>query len=342
MAIPELASAAAVQPPKDSFLGSEGGLLGSDVSLSFVQTSSPDRQEGLAMLSYARKGVVTAHCFEYDRKGKNIWIKEKMKLFFEVLLLLKNPGSFIPSLGIKSHFDRMYRLRNEWEALQDCLAKEARVKEMKDSSKSCPVCGKTFRWATLNEQNLFRKHRENHVFLDFKCDCEVTWNSDNGKKNHVMLVHMNENNTYSKCGQCSFVGKHRSVETHVRLVHERNTCEFCGAAASGQEHLRQHIVSKHPEKLTGKMKRRKGESGTCKECGKFFYELKSHVQLKHRRKESCTCHICGREFTLQGSFRLHMLNAHTPREELKFGCDTCGKRLAKPERVFTCGEAVRS
>ncbi len=339
---PDLVAAAATTDKCKKDFGSEDDSHFSegDVSLLFDGTAEAGSCQDLVLITYTCKGALTAQRWQFDpqKNHKLTWIRYHLALFFDVAVFWKGASLNPPKHGIKKLFERVYQLRLEHRALQDCLANPGleQKEEGKDvPTEQCPVCGEVFSLGTSNNRARFARHKEDHEIADFKCDCEFTWRSLREKKFHVLLVHRNEDNMYSKCDLCHFVGTRNQIEGHVLHDHEPTTCEHCGETRNGTEKLKQHVMRRHPEHMTERMKRRKNNSGgVCSLCGVFYTELSRHIKIKHHKSQECTCEICGMKFTVKTSYNRHMLNMHAPKEDLKHGCDKCQKRFGKSVNCF--------
>ncbi len=63
----------------------------------------------------------------------------------------------------------------------------------------------------------------------------------------------------------------------------------------------------------------------------FQQHMLEHGEKKH------ICHHCGGAYALADTLRIHILNMHTPKEELEFGCSHCDKRYVSCRLLLARG-----
>lgn len=175
----EMTEAAKSSTPKPAFLqGCE-----EEVVLHLSDHVKPENMEGLLLLEYDLKDNLFCHCLQTSYgKSKEVVCAEFIKLFFKVLLLQtanKFPEQDEELIRLSHEYSKM---RVRYELASELLKDPSKHQKMK-SGEQCQECGK------MVTKRQASRHKMDHFYSNFACDCPVTWKSLAQKKHHVLLVH---------------------------------------------------------------------------------------------------------------------------------------------------------
>ncbi len=282
--------------------------------------------EGIMFVWHDRnklQGHFLQHC---PRKTRTALVTGYVTVFFDILLLGSGKLHLDKCQKILDLFDKHQRLKAQYVVAKEFLEDDADGSKRRrlTADEQCPECGKVFEIKSQADKQKLLLHKKGHFYEDYKCDCEVTWTSFTGKKYHVQLQHMEG---YEKCEHCSYVSSSNMLPRHFEMYHSEVTCEHCGRQIAGTEKLLAHVIRVHPEHRTEKMKGRKGpetEGGICDVCGMYFKLLEKHK--KRHSQKPVPCPYCGKILTGQRTLHAHILNTHTPKEDLPYACEKCDRR----------------
>ncbi len=257
---------------------------------------------------------------ERDSVGKDLF-----QLFFKIVLLRSGEKQCNNCPELVNLYHKHAVLKRRHDMARDYLKDES-LKGKVDLALSevCQECGQVFDLTTQEGRSQSTRHKREHSYANFKCDCPVSFNNITEKKRHIFLVHRKG---YVKCDLCPYVGTPRSLPKHNEFSHTRFTCEHCGISLSNKYNLAEHTALLHPEKATAESLK-KVESGVCKHCGLYFKRIAKHIRDKHevggRDTKVATCSECGKTFPKR-SIRRHQLS-HLSYEQLPFHCSECPRR----------------
>ena len=204
------------------------------------------------MISLGADGRLLGSCVELEEEKKEQSAHECMDVLFQVWQL--RTGKTLQGAGAPKALQEMYKsfqqLRSRYEVTREILnSDESRLTEL-TADKQCAECGQLFPNRSETDAARFNRHRKEHFYSSFECGCEVTWDSETGKKRHILLRHEGK----VECGLCSYIGGKAGLEVvyekrrvslhlfviigsffplylhskgHMENVHREMTCEFC-------------------------------------------------------------------------------------------------------------------
>ncbi|XP_073812583.1 uncharacterized protein isoform X26 [Musca autumnalis] len=131
-----------------------------------------------------------------------------------------------------------------------------------------------------------------------------------------------------RCPKCELmVHTFSDMRAHFRLDHndDHGFVECCGRRFATRKFLAEHImVHYNPEHFKCK---------TCNKICRDSTQLEAHEQThlpnppEAKYKKTFQCEKCSKTFSSKASFEHHMVAKHVPREEFKFECPECKKKL---------------
>ncbi len=323
----EVQAAAQQGSPKDTLKMYFDGMS-DEVALNIVDEISSDEIDGIMLVLVHSNEVATAKILnpclgsDWPQFERDDACKELFKLFFKIFLFRTKENCYEGCKQLMDLHLHYLRLKKRHEMAMEILNGKD-VSYMEPTTEMCEDCGKTFEIRNQTSKGYFVKHKRDHYFENYKCDCEVTWTCLKTKRRHVKLVHMEG---YVKCEYCNYVASEITMDWHVNTLHTKMTCEYCGAVLSNKRILEEHIVRLHPEKASKKALNRKTYDGTCHQCGMHYKDLRKHMQMQHQGgNSSVTCNICGKDYKKK-TIKKHILCAHTPESELPYSCNLCTRR----------------
>ncbi len=299
-----------------------------EIKLTLVNNLELDDVTDLLVLRLDEGLRIVGHLCDFDAetdKARDALGQDYVRLFFKVFLTRSGHGHAQVCPKLLKLFEYHMPLKLKFEVSREFLSDDSGSKRkgfIKDEQ--CPDCGEVFPIRTTADKAKYGNHKRNHYFMNYQCDCPVTWaDSLNAKRAHVMLVHLPGN---EQCPHCSYVAGPKAVASHIYSFHTDMTCEHCGAVLSGAERLNDHTQRAHPEQMSEKLKKRKSPGGTCEYCGEHFTNLRKHEMLMHTKKADIECPHCGITFKENKRLKMHVLNVHTPKEQLPFQCEHCDRK----------------
>ncbi len=290
-----------------------------EVMLSLSKDVNVEAIQGVALVTHELDGGVTAISLQVGKKRAEMAMV-LMSTLLQIWSLRADQDPAMKQDPIYKDYMRVNSIAKKAKVAQELLDNPD-LREGKAGQ--CPECGQVFNLVTALDREQFKMHKKRHFYEDFKCDCEVTWSTFNGKKKHVLLCHAEGENI--KCAECEYVSGVKGMAGHMKRSHEKMTCEHCSAVLTGSIRLESHKESFHPEhSKTGGKKVRQG-GGTCDICGEYFKRLKTHIEVIHNKSDVCECDICGKTFTRANGLRRHRIQIHFP-EQMKIHCKLCDAR----------------
>lgn len=218
---------------------------------------------------------------------------------------------------VETNFDRICEmmalkvLRNKQLLLMPSASKR--------KSASCPECKMKFELTNQAERKKFESHKLTHV----GCNCDITFTSDSQFRAHMKSVHIQKKKFKCAFGSCSqYFSNQSSLEKHYHSIHEKSLedgvgviCAICGQTFVNQHYLKAHHLCYHKE-------------FPCSQCGQIIYG--KNAQEKHHRDVHATfddhlCQHCGKGFKMKKYLHIHIINAHTPKQDKPFPCHLCEK-----------------
>ena len=115
------------------------------------------------------------------------------------------------------------------------------------------------------------------------------------------------------------------------------SCNYCKKAFSKATTLDRHLISHVKMSDSSEMKFESDALFSCNTCAKNFKNentLNLHVQ-NHRSLKVHKCDLCEKSFLRDEDFKQHIIDAHTPYDELPIVCDICEWRFKRPEYLKT-------
>ena len=114
-------------------------------------------------------------------------------------------------------------------------------------------------------------------------------------------------------------------------------CSYCKKAFSKATTLDRHLISHVKMSGSSEMKFESEAEFSCNTCDKSFKNentLNSHVQ-NHKSLKVHKCDLCEKSFLRDEDFKQHIIDAHTPYDELPIVCNICEWRFKRPEYLKT-------
>ena len=187
------------------------------------------------------------------------------------------------------------------------------------------------------------------------------------------MLRFNSEKDQFECSICNFSAPERGIIfAHLRSIHgnEIDTLNIPDTKSENNQECdgsicqkvygrlgKQFWCQKCSKKLQLAKEMKKKESKVCPECGVTVQNLSGHLTRNHNR-ETQICEICSREYpshihltahrkkvhekipcTQCGKLfaakvmNRHIQSAHTPDDQKKFRCDTCGKGFIDKQRL---------
>ena len=173
------------------------------------------------------------------------------------------------------------------------------------SARTCPNCGKVFKYATLCKVHVKRTCKNKT-----KCDrCDISFQNKSELKYHIRSSHDQDN---LKCNFCDFVASSiKFRKTHEKGVHLNLKCKVSKKLFHSHLEREQHACA---------------EPGPfqCDECEKNYTTksaLQHHIQSLHRGLRF-PCSVCTDVLSTKYALERHVHNMHG--SDRKFKCDMCG------------------
>ena len=114
-------------------------------------------------------------------------------------------------------------------------------------------------------------------------------------------------------------------------------CSYCKKVFTKVTTLDRHLISHVKMSGSSEMKFESDALFSCNTCDKTFKNentLKLHVQ-NHKSLKVHKCDLCEKSFLRAEDFKQHIIDAHTPYDELPIVCDICEWRFKRPEYLRT-------
>ncbi len=307
-----------------------------EIALNIVGKIPVEETDGIMLITVNEAEQVMGFSIESQielsskRSERDAFCKYLFQLLFRVILLRTGEKTCRDCPELVKHFQHYAVLKKRHDTAQDFLKDESLKRETADPPPKvsvCEECGESFDISTDHKRYLYQKHKREHSYMNFKCDCPVTWTALIDKERHINLVHKKG---YKKCDHCTFVGKPATVAQHIQDRHVEVTCEHCGLVIKNRNYLPVHIARHHPQKADEK-NLTKLVGGKCKYCGENFKRLREHIKRAHinaAKAATVVCPDCGKTFK-KCNLKNHVLNVHTPVDQLEFSCQQCPRRYVK-------------
>ena len=209
----------------------------------------------------------------------------------------------------------------------------------------CQFCEMEKNTAVAKNDDLLPLLKFNQNEEKFQCSfCNFLFSGKHVLYNHLKSIHRNEINTKS------------NVNTKPESIQEcyGSVCKKVYGNGRGKEFWCKKCSK---ELLLAKEMREESKAGVCPECGVLANNLSAHLNYRHyAEKQICT--LCSQEFRnlyrlnahkktvhekvqctecgkLFGMIKIkgHIQAAHTPEDQKKFRCDTCGKGFIDNRRL---------
>ena len=209
----------------------------------------------------------------------------------------------------------------------------------------CQFCEMEKNTAVAKKDDLLPLLKFNQNEEKFQCSiCNFLFSERQALYNHLRSIHKNEINTKSIINTKSEGNQDcdGSVCKKVYGKEGKGTKFWCKKCSK--------------ELQLAKEMRKESKAGVCPECGLLANNLSAHRKDSHYTEKQ-TCSICSLEFRnlgrlhehkkihdkvpctecgkLFGTNRIkrHMQSAHTPDDQKKYRCDTCGKGFIENQRL---------
>ena len=175
--------------------------------------------------------------------------------------------------------------------------------------------------------------------------CEKNRNASDIKYDDFLpFLKFNSNENKFECSICnsSYIERN-AMYTHIRTKHENEIVlkvlpnskpknhKQCNGSVCKRVYGSKNMGKKmwceeclRELKLAEEMKKESKAELPCAECGKLFTSLKMLNAHKKAVHEKVPCSECGKLFGVT-NIKGHMKSTHTPDDQKKFRCDTCGK-----------------
>ena len=114
-------------------------------------------------------------------------------------------------------------------------------------------------------------------------------------------------------------------------------CSYCRKVFTKATTLDRHLISHVKIGGSSEMKFESDALFSCNTCDKSFKNentLNLHVQ-NHKSLKVHKCDLCEKSFLRAEDFKQHIIDAHTPYDELPIVCDICEWRFKRPEYLRT-------
>ncbi|CAG9811707.1 unnamed protein product [Chironomus riparius] len=178
---------------------------------------------------------------------------------------------------------------------------------------SCDICNRKF----LNTKSLM-KHMEGlhgkeffNVNEKFECD----FDGKSFKNKQCITLHMKVHRLKIKCEFCEVELNERSMNGHIRTVHEnfrKFQCKMCPKSFKIQKHLDLHIRV-HDKKFS------------CKYCSGLYpskQRLNDHIKHIHEYTMKFKCEICDKKFKQKQNLKSHQ-KTHDKNRLMLLKCQKC-------------------
>ena len=209
----------------------------------------------------------------------------------------------------------------------------------------CQFCEMEKNTAVAKKDDLLPLLKFNQNEEKFQCSiCNFLFSERQALYNHLRSIHKNEINTKSIMNTKSEGNQECDGSVCKKLYGKegKGTKFWCKKCSK--------------ELQLAKEMRKESKAGVCPECGLLANNLSAHRKDSHYTEKQ-TCSICSLEFRnlgrlhehkkihdkipctecgkLFGTNRIkrHMQSAHTPDDQKKYRCDTCGKGFIENQRL---------
>ena len=209
----------------------------------------------------------------------------------------------------------------------------------------CQFCEMEKNTAVAKKDDLLPLLKFNQNKEKFQCSiCNFLFSERQALYNHLRSIHKNEINTKSIMNTKSEGNQECDGSVCKKLYgKEGKGTKFWCKKCSNELQLAKEV-------------RKESKAGVCPECGLLANNLSAHRKDSHYTEKQ-TCSICSLEFRnlgklhehkkihdkvpctecgkLFGTNRIkrHMQSAHTPDDQKKYRCDTCGKGFIENQRL---------
>ena len=209
----------------------------------------------------------------------------------------------------------------------------------------CQFCEMEKNTAVAKRDDLFPFLKFNQNKEKFQCSiCNFLFSERQILYNHLRSIHKNDIKIQSNM----------STKSEGNQDCDGSVCKkLYGKEGKGTEFWCKKCSK---ELQLAKEMRKESKTGVCPECGLLANNLSAHHKDRHYTEKQ-TCSICSQEFRnlgrlhehkkihdkvpctecgkLFGTNRIkrHMQSAHTPDDQKKYRCDTCGKGFTENQRL---------
>ncbi|TRY73485.1 hypothetical protein TCAL_05052 [Tigriopus californicus] len=204
---------------------------------------------------------------------------------------------------------------------------------------TCDVCGKLFKEGSF--RSTIQSHMTRHKIEQFKCNCDVKFDSYVEKRKHYLSHH-------SRMSQLRRPIEPKKKAPTYKFVPKPHVCDICGTILGSkgamQRHVRRnHIHCRHCnkeyasgiayvahwKKLHPDLVREIPKSWVaCDDCDAIFYYKSKyliHWRTVHGSDEvrQFKCGVCTKSFDLRPHLKAHVLNMHIKSRPYKCRSDGC-------------------
>ncbi|XP_008487973.1 zinc finger protein 808-like [Diaphorina citri] len=232
------------------------------------------------------------------------------------------------TLHLKMHELKSSCLKTSGSCVVDVITADKWRALIKNKTKTCPICNKSYPGARNMRKHLRLVHDKNSTTT---CTmCKKTFRNKATFQKHMQRAHVGLKISVSKhfeCNYCHAKFSNKSllsdhISSHTGLKNYK--CHVCDKAYSCRKALKTHTLLHEQEKVIKSSKKEFIiDTGDC-----TLDEWNDFI-----KRRVTVCPKCNRDYRNPRNMRKHLRRVHT--SVRKYGCDECGKMLKSRDSLNT-------